>query len=242
MAEPFRIRFRNFTGLDFSTAERCRMPAAKPNMMGEETLLRGGIAALSAAGNAKGRLLEHTLDRCEGGATMTVSGAIPSALIPSSPEYTIAEGVSAGAGAGAGFSGGGGVYFWKKVPGFEFGLYGSLSAGLISNIGASAAFQVAYFFGPAPATLGGDSITLAVSVDVGVSIGGVLFISAPPSGLTPPGTTSLSSYLSTIAASSASWRPQVLGVGYTVGVGVSVLPVDISVMPGRTWTRSAMSR
>ncbi|QUL39093.1 hypothetical protein [Erythrobacter sp. JK5] len=210
--------------------------------MGEETLLRGAIAALAATGNAKGRLLDHTLDRCDDGATMTVSGSIPGAVVPSPTDFTITEGLTVGASAGAAYSAGSGVYFWKKSRGFDIGLYGSLSVGLVTNIGAGGGVQLGYFFGPAPSTLGGDSIELAVTVDAGVSIGGSMFISAPPGGFTPPAGTSLSSWLSSMAASTRSWRPQVIGVAYTLSVGVSALPVDIAVMPGRTWTRSVVSR
>jgi hypothetical protein len=33
------------------------------------------------------------------------------------------------------------------------------------------------------------------------------------------------------------WRPEVIGIGIALTVGISVLPVDISVMPGRTWIK-----
>ncbi len=243
MPEPIRVRFRNFTGLDFGTARRCPLPTVKPSSTGEETLLRGAIGGLSAAGNRKGQLLENTLDRCEGGPGLSITGTIPGAVIPSSRDFTITEALVISAGAGAAIGGGAGVYFWRKSPGFELGLFGSLSVGLLTNLGVSGGVQVGYFFGPAPSTLGGDSIELSVSVDIGpASMGGSLFVSAPPGGFTPPAGTSLSSWLSGLAARTSSWRPQIIGIAYTVSVGVSVLPVDVAVMPGRTWTRGVITR
>lgn len=242
MSEPFRVRFRNFNGLDFSSARRHRMPNAKASSSAEQALLGAAISGLSAAGNTKGQLAANLIERCEGGARMIASGSVPGAIVPSTSEFTISQGLTTGAGAILAYAAGGGIYIWRKRRGHELGLYGSISVGMITNIGASAGVQTGYFFGPAPATLGGESIELAVSVDIGpASIGGSLFISPPSGGLTPPAGSTLSSWLSGLSSSSPPWHPQLLGVAFTLSAGLSVLPADIAVMPGRTWTMPALS-
>jgi hypothetical protein len=240
MPEPFRINFRGFTGLDFSDARRCQGSRAGSPLPGESSLIRAGISAAAAAGNNKGRLLANGLERCEGGPGLIISGTIPGARIPPTREWTIAEGLTAGVGAGVGISYGAGIYMWCQNPGLELGLYGSFAAGLITNLGAGGGVQYAYMFGPAPSVLAGDSIAISVSVDAGfMSLGGTLYLSAPPGGVTPPAGSggSISAWLTTLA-SLGTYTPQVIGVGYQATVGVSVLPADISIMPGRTWTRS----
>jgi hypothetical protein len=207
--------------------------------------LKNGIRALAAAGNTTGRGLQRGVDLVDGGATMTLSGAIPGTRMPSATQYTIAEGVSAGAGAGLAYSLGAGVYVWSKNPGFEVGLYGSISIGFVTNIGAGIGVQYAYLFGPAPSVLAGDSITVQVSADIGVaSVGAFLILSAPPAGLPTPSLSSPVSLASWQAAltSMTSYTPTVIGVGFSASVGVSILPIDISVMPGRTWTVPVVSR
>jgi len=243
MPEPIRVRFRGFAGLDFGTARRSTLPRHKPPVVGEHTLLEGVIRALAATGNRKGQLLESTRDRVEGGAEMSIMGRIPGAIIPSSRDFTISEALVVSAGAGAAIGGGAGVYFWKKSPGFELGLFGSMSAGLITNIGASGGVQIGYFFGSAPKTLGGDSVELAVSVDIGIaSIGGSVFLSAPPGGWTPPPGVSLAAHLTALVTGTRRWQPQIIGIAYSVTAGLSTLPADVAVMPGRTWTRGVVAR
>jgi len=74
--------------------------------------------------------------------------------------------------------------------------------------------------------LAGDSITVAVDVDIVMaSVSGMLILSAPPVSLGWPPTLT------------GPWRPEVIGIGIALSVGISVLPVDISVMPGRTWIK-----
>ncbi|GGC32652.1 hypothetical protein GCM10011371_20090 [Novosphingobium marinum] len=247
MPENFKIRFRGWTGLDFSTARKITIPQRKPPSMGEETVLGGAITALSAAGNQKGRIAQQARDRIGAGANLELLGRIPGALMPSVRDYTFTEGLTGGGGAGVAYSLGGGIYMWRKHPGFDIGLYGSISIGLVTNIGGSGGVQIGYLFGPAPSVLAGDSIAISVTVDAGiVSIGGSLLLTAPPGGLTPTPTTGgisgrVGSMLSALAAA-GRYTPQVVGVAYTISAGISVLPIDISVMPGRTWTRSIVSR
>ena len=71
--------------------------------------------------------------------------------------------------------------------------------------------------------LAGDLIALEVDVEIGpVTVGGQIFLTAPPVSLWPPALTGI-------------WMPEIVGVGFTVTAGVSALPVSIAVMPSRTW-------
>jgi hypothetical protein len=228
MPGQIRITFRNFTGLDFSGAIKVPLAKAKTNVIGEETILRGAIDGLGALSNTGQRLRGEKALIAAPSPVMTIVGSIPKVRIRSpSPDFTIADGVTASAGAVAAVGSGGGIYFWNKRPDGEVGLYGSISAGLISNLGVSAGVQIAFMFGKAPDVLGGDSI--ALSVDIGIDIAtvtGSLILNAPPGGVWPPSPTMF-----------AGWIPEVIGIAFGLSVGVSALPVDYSVMPGRTWLK-----
>lgn len=244
MPEPIRIRFNGFRGMDYSTAMPITIPRRRPNSLGEETVLRNGIRALAATGNRTGIGMKSAMDACDEGSALSIMGSIPGVTIRPSREFTVAEGLSGGGGAGLAYSLGAGVYIWSKSPGVEVGLYGSLSMGFVTNIGAGVGVQYAYLFGPAPTVLGGDSITVQVSIDAGpVSVAGFWVLSAPPSGLptvvltSMPSLTTWRSALSTMT----SYTPTLLGVGCGVSMGWSMLPMDISVMPGRTWLVPAVS-
>lgn len=142
-----------------------------------------------------------------------------------SANFTIAVGLVASAGAGVAAGMGAGIYFWNKSPRGQIGLFGSISVGVITNIGFGAGDSFAYMFDSAPAALAGDAITLEVSVEVGpVSIAGQMFLTAPPVTLWPPTIT-------------GPWVPEIIGVGFTLTAGISVAPVHIAVMPARTWIR-----
>jgi len=230
MPAQIRVTFKNFRGLDLSGGTKISVPPYKPNHFGEETILRG---ALNGAGGmtAHGSLLRSLLGVATPPVgTMTVAGPIPGCRIRSPiPDFTVTDAVGASAGALAAFGTSGGVYFWNKSPGGEVGLFGSLSAGMVSNVGASVGVQICLLFGKAPDVLKGDSIT--VSVDIGIDIAtvtGCVIISAPPIGVWPPPTS---------WASFSGWVPEIIGIGIGASVGFSVLPMDISVMPSRTWTR-----
>ena len=229
MPGQFRVTFRNFTGLDLSGARKTPIPRYKPNHFGEETAVRTaleGAAAVSSTGGLLRSLLGAATPPV---ASMSVAGVVPGVRIRSPiPDFTVTDGVGASAGAGAAFGAGGGIYFWNKSPSGEVGFFGSLSIGLITNIGASVGVQITLLFGKAPDVLAGDSIT--VSVDVGIDIAtvsGLLILNAPPGGVWPPSRTML-----------AGWVPEIIGVGFGASVGLSALPVDVSVMPSRTWTRA----
>ena len=226
MPGQMRVTFKNFTNLDFSTAQKVTPPGRKANFPGEETVIKGGLKGLAAVSN-RGPLINGLLDAVNPPlATLTVAGSVPGAVIRSpAPDFTLTLGLTGSAGAGVAAGLGAGVYFWTKRPTGELGLYGSISLGVVGNMGASAGDQFGILFGPAPSVLAGDSIT--VSVDVGVDIftfSGLMFMTAPPVTLWPPALT-------------GGWTPEIIGVGFALTAGVSVLPVDVSVMPGRTWIK-----
>src|SRR5262249_15181178 len=153
----------------------------KANHFGEETVLRGainGAATMSSHGSFLRSLMGVASPPV---ASMSLAGSIPGCRIRSPiPDFTVTDGVAASAGAVTVFGAGGGIYFWNKSPGGEIGVYGSLSAGVMSNIGGSVGVQICLLFGRAPDVLRGDSIT--VSVDVGIdfaTVTGSVIISAP---------------------------------------------------------------
>ena len=228
MPGQFRVTFRNFRGLDLAHARKAPMPRVNPNSLGEETVLRTALEG-AAAVSSRGGLLRSLLNIATAPvATMSIAGSIPGARIRSPiPDFTVAESIASTTGAIVSYGLDGGIYYWNKSPRGEVGLFGSISMGLVTNIGSSLGIQVALMFGSAPSVLAGDCVT--VSVDVGidvVTVSGFLVLSAPPGGVWPPSPTMLT-----------GWTPDIIGVGFGVSVGFSVLPVDISVMPSRTWIR-----
>src|SRR5262249_54938313 len=133
----------------------------------QDSVLRGALGAL--AGTAKrGPLLRSALGMITPPfGTISLGGMIPGGSIRSPrPDFTLTAGITAAGGAGVNFGGGAGMYFWNKSPSGEVGLYGGLSVGMITNVGASIGDQLCILFGPAGTVLAGDSITVAVDVDI----------------------------------------------------------------------------
>lgn len=227
MPGQVKITFKNFTYVDFSTAKKLKLPAKKSNLPGEETLLRAGVSAVSQVSSRK-KLWNSALDMASAPpGALSILGSIPNLKIRSGkPDFTIAVGSAITAGGGAmNVSSGAGVYFWNKSPSGEIGLYGSVSIGVITNLGASFGDSIAYLFGKPSDVLAGDSITLSVDVGIDiVTLTGSLILSAPPATLWPPAIT-------------GAWTPEVIGLAFGLSVGISALPADISVMPGRTWIK-----
>lgn len=226
MPGQVRINFNGFTGLDVTRGTK--VPVARPRPMGtiESAAARASIHAASTVSGS--RILSDLLSLVTPPmGTITLGGTIPGIRIRSPyPDFTVAWGYSGTAGIIIAATAGGGMYFWNKRPDGEIGLYGSVGAGIISNMAAGVAAQVVFMFGPAPAVLAGDSITLSVDIDIGGgSVGGMIVLAAPPGGVWPPNPALL-----------RTWIPEITGVGLTLGVGVSALPVTLSVMPSRTAT------
>lgn len=221
-----RITFRNFTGLDLSSGRRVTRPRYKSPAFGEETLLRGAISALGAVSDV-GKLLGGAAGMATSPpGSLSVSGIIPGVRIRvPNPDFTITYGLTASAGASVAVGVGGGVYFWRKASGGEIGLYGSVAAGLITNAGVGAGYALAFLFDAAPTVLAGDCIILSVDVGIDIiTVSGQLILNAPPVSLGwPPSITGV-------------WNPEVVGIGFALTAGISALPVNISVMPSRTWT------
>ena len=65
-----------------------------------------------------------------------------------------------------------------------------------------------------------------------MAAGSPVIISAPPGGVWPPPTG---------LAALRGWVPTITGIAMGLSVGVSALPVDVTVMPGRTWTHAMAS-
>ena len=228
MPGQIKVTFKNFWGLDYTKMVKAKLPGIATGTV-TDALLRTGVKAVAPLVQ-RGPLLNDSLNMITPPAgAVSILGAIPGVKIRSpSPDFTIAVGWTGAAGAGVQFGGGGGVYFWNKKPGGELGTYGSVSIGMVTNVGVSVGGQVCLMFGTAAATLAGDSITLGVEMEAGaVSIGGVLILSAPP--------VTLGTWPPTIGLS--GWTPEVIGIGATLSAGISALPVSFSVSPGRTWIK-----
>lgn len=231
MAGQMNITFRNFTGLDLASAVRATPNRYKPPGFGEETMVRAAIGAASTVSNV-GKVAADILsmENARPG-SVRVAGLIPGVRIRTpSPDITVAYGLTAGAAAGLAIGAGAGLYLWAKFPGAEIGLYNSISGGYATNIGVGAGGNLCVLFGPAPAVLAGDCITLSVDIGIDViTVSGQLILNAPPVSLgMPPRIT-------------GAWHPEVIGIGMALTAGISVLPANISVMPGRTWTRPLTS-
>jgi len=227
MPGQIKITFKNFTTIDFSTAKKVKLPGKKSSLPGEETLLRAGVGALAEVSSRK-KMWKSALDLASPPpGALSILGSIPSMKIRSGkPDFTLAVGGSLSAGGGAmNVASGAGVYFWNKSPSGEIGLYGSISIGVITNLGVSLGDSIAYLFGKPGDVLAGDSITLSVDIGIDVvTLTGSLILTAPPATLWPPAIT-------------GAWTPEVIGIGFGLSVGMSALPADISVMPGRTWVK-----
>jgi hypothetical protein len=230
MPGQIRITFKNFTTPpDLSQARKVGIPRQKQNFFGEETALRDaikGLATLSPRRRGTSTFDDLLNVATPPTASMTLAGSVPGTIIRRPvTDFTITFGPTASAGAGTALGVSGGIYFWNKKPDGEVGLFGTMSIGILSNLGFSVGDAVTYLFGPAPTVLAGDAI--AVSVDVGIdvaTVSGLLILSAPPGTLWPPALT-------------GPWTPEIIGVGFAISVGLSALPVDVAVMPGRTWIK-----
>ncbi len=121
---------------------------------------------------------------------------------------TLAEGLSESAFSGIGIGISGG--FYGSSTG-ELGIFSGGSIGIWTNIGISASIMVTYILGP-PSDLGG--VSWGVGCDIGgefIGGGGMLLFSPPPI--------------------------RFLGVSFSIGVGMSTLPFDITVQAGYTKTK-----
>lgn len=231
MPGQLTVTFKGFTDanvlLNLPSAKKAKLPNAKPPGSIEETLIKTALGGVSIVSPSRGSRISSLLALMSPpSAAMKVLGTVSKLPIRSPvPDFTIAVGFIASAGAGVSAGLGGGVYFWNKKPSGEVGLFGSLSIGAISNIGISAGDSFAYLFGSASSVLAGDIITLEVDVEIPpITVGGQIFLTAPPATLFPPTLT-------------GTWIPEIVGVGFTLTAGISVLPINIAVTPSRTWIK-----
>lgn len=226
MPGQFSVTFRGFTdenvAINLPRAQKTQLPRANPPGSFEESLIRTGLQGASAVST---RLASLTSLFTMPPPVASVVGTVSRLPIRRSPDFTVAVGFIAQAGAGVSAGLGGGLYFWNKRPRCEIGVYGSISIGAITNVGAGAGDAIAYLFDAAPTVLAGDIIALEVDVEIGpATVGGQIFMSAPPITIWPPALT-------------GRWVPEILGVGFSVTAGFSALPLNIAVTPSRTWIR-----
>jgi hypothetical protein len=226
MPGQITVTFRGFTdpmvAANLPLSVKTKIPNAKRPGPMEETLLRTGLEAAALGSTRVASLLSLIAPPT---AMMRIIGAVGSLPIRRTSDFTIAVGYVAQAAAGISAGLGGGVYYWNKRPSGEVGLFGTVSIGAITNIGFGAGDSFAYMFDAAGTVLAGDLIGLEVDVEIGpVTVGGQIFLTAPPVTLWPPTVT-------------GPWVPEVVGVGFQVTAGISVSPVAIAVSPSRTWIR-----
>lgn len=228
MSGQLSVTFRGFNNANLAAnlprSVKVKVPKRSAPGMVEETLIKSGLEGVAMVSSRRAPTISSLLSLMSPPpAVMRILGAVGSLPIRRTRDFTITAGFTASAAAVVSVGAGAGVYFWNKTPSGEVGLYGSLSVGLISNIGAGAGDAFAYLFDKAPIVLAGDIIALEVDVEIGpVTVGGQLFMTAPPVSIWPPAVT-------------GPWVPEIVGVGFTVTAGVSALPVNISVTPSRTW-------
>lgn len=225
MPAQIRITFKNFNSLDLSSAKKVRLPPKKTNVWGEETMLRNTLKITPR--RIGSRLFDDLLDvATPPTAKLNLAGTVPGAVLPSAvTDFTVTFGPTATAGAGTALGASGGIYFWNKTPGGEVGFFGSMSIGVLANVGFGVGDAITYLFGPAPTVLAGDAIVISIDAGIDVAtVSGLLILDAPAGTLWPPALT-------------GTWTPRIIGVGFGVSVGLSVLPVDVSVMPSRTWIK-----
>jgi len=224
MPGQITVTFRGFTDqnvlLNLPRAQKATLPRRKPPSSFEESMIRTGLEGAALVSPRISSLLALLAPPP---AIARIIGTVSRIPIRRTSDFTIAVGFVAQAGAGVSAGLGGGVYFWNKRPRGEVGLFGSISIGVITNIGVGAGDSFAYLFDAAPTVLAGDIIALEVDVEIGpVTVGGQIFMSAPPATIWPPALT-------------GPWVPEILGVGFQVTAGISVSPVAIAVTPSRTW-------
>lgn len=200
-----------------SMGYRILTPRRTPNGFGQETLLEGALRGYAALGGKGSKVIDDAFDFKQKQVSIAMIGNILKAPRRKCADWTVASGLGASAGAAAVYGASGGVYFWNKPTSGELGLYGSVSLGMMTNIGASATWQVSYLFGPAPALLAGESII------VGVELGGQVFTGG--------------GYL----IFSYSWPTELIGISFALGVGASALPANITVQYSKTWIKPAIA-
>lgn len=228
MPGEITVAFRGFNDANFAAnlprAVKTTVPKHKPPGAIEESIIKNSLEGVAMVSPKRAPTIHSLLSLMSPPqALMKIIGAVGRIPIRRTSNFTITAGFTASAAAYAAIGAGAGVYFWNKSPRGEVGIYGSLSVGMITNFGFGAGDAFAYLFDSAPSVLAGDAIALEVDVELGpITVGGQLFMTAPP--------VSLSSLSMT-----GPWVPEIIGVGFTVTAGISVLPVNIAVMPTRTW-------
>jgi hypothetical protein len=212
---------------NLSRAKRVQVRQRSAPSFGSETLLTGAISAATAVSPSRTGVLPSMVS--------LLTPPVPTLRQVMSPlltvlrtgtDFTVTDGAVASAGAGITAGLGGGVYLWVRRPRPELGLYGSISVGAMTNIGFGAGACVSLLFGAAPSVLAGDCIALEADIGIDVvTVSGLIYLSAPTvTSVWPPVVT-------------PGWTPQVIGIGFQLTAGMSVLPANYAVSASRTWIR-----
>jgi hypothetical protein len=184
------------------------MPKPQSQLPGEETLLESAVKIYSELDKPYAKVLGEMLDftKPPTGKVTTVGKPKGFLVPPPGKDITLTLGPSATAGAGVSIGISGGIFFSTASP--HVGLYGSIDYGIVTDIGAAFVGQVMILFGSSTAMLKGPPTIL-----VGVNVAGPKVIAA-------------SGFL-VYHETSPAWT--LVGVGFSLGVGASVLPVSVFV-------------
>lgn len=229
MGHDLRIRLRDFDRLDFATGQVVPRPNAVEFGFGAEQLreaLRRSDDALFIAS-----LEEFAAP--PGGCVLISGDATRVRYPPVVNDFTLAVGAVGNAGAFLQVSAGGGLYWWVRrgATRDQIGIWSSAGVGFTTNLAVGVGGQFSIWFGPAPTTLAGECFAIGVDVNITpvLTVSGSVFLSVPPGG-----------YLMTPGASPVpppGFTPALIGLGFGLGAGVSLLPADISVGPSITGLR-----
>jgi hypothetical protein len=212
-----RIHLGEITDLDIDPKDkrvrRIIMPKP-PNMSGIEiSLLESALGLYSRMDMPLSPLVKDNLDfRNNSARNFQIIGKLKHMHVHRSLVKTVGLGPSASAGIGVSIGVTQGVFFASTVP--HVGFYGSVDLGIVTNATASIttqlllcwASQVQVFKGPPVIVVGANvSVPGVPSITGG---GFLMFFDRRPRKL------------------------ELFGVGYQVGVGVSLLPLDVFVSTG----------
>jgi hypothetical protein len=209
--ENIRIDVTGIADLEPKNGHRVSIGSMQPSLPLEskalEAMLRTYVAACGADGQTGviGGLLRAADTPSMG---IQVVGNVAAAPVRVSKDWTGAVGPTVSGGAGGIVDLSAGVYYWNKP---QFGFYGSIGVGSFTNVGISGGAQFTYYFGAAPDVLKGDCWVVGVEVSAGgiYTGGGYALFSISPMNM--------------------------IGISFMLGVGTSMLPVDVTVQYSHTW-------
>jgi hypothetical protein len=177
----------------------------------KEEILEAAMRLYSETDGPGAKFFAGCLDFKEPGSSVTFVGSPKHMTKAAGPGATVATGPSVSAGAGLLFGLSGGIFLSNTTP--PIGLYGSVDAGIVTNISAGGVWQFTAF-SAAPAVVFDGPPTLVIGVNISITTPGVI---------SPQGT----GYI--VVQTPPSGPPRMIGAGFGFGLGAGVLPVDIYV-------------